>query len=206
MFEYVHSSFPKRKRSPESQSSLKWNLIWNEVFSETRGCLRTLQRCGCLWIRFCLRTLQRRVFLWTSYPLRTLRRRGCLWTIRPTFDFPDRLEFFFVFKLFEGVVIFEPFDRPLTFQIDLNFSRLETRSFLDFFWGCSTEYYIIYLWTAAFLNFFGGWYQKQQCWPDPSTKPYNLKIHETYLRNFLKFIQFLLTKKIFLYYIKSEFL
>ena len=63
--------------------------------------------------------------------LQTLRRHGHLWTVRPTFNFPDRLEFFsssnsskewsylncstglrlsgstwifFVFKLFEGVV------------------------------------------------------------------------------------------------------
>ena len=39
-------------------------LIWNEVFSETRGHLRTLQR------------------------------HDRLWTVRPAFDFPDRPEFF----------------------------------------------------------------------------------------------------------------
>ena len=58
MFEYIHSSFPERKCSTEpifseimntftlhlpienvlqSQSFLKWSLLWNEVFSETRG-------------------------------------------------------------------------------------------------------------------------------------------------------------------------
>ena len=85
----------------------------------TRYPLRTLRKCCHLWTRFWtlqrhgrsslnyltnlrlsridliffrLRTLRRYGCLWTRF--QTLRRRGCLWTIRPTFDFPDRLEFY----------------------------------------------------------------------------------------------------------------
>ena len=109
--------FPSENVLHSTRSSLKWNLIWNEVFSETHGRLRTFQRHGWLWIHSLLifrsktfsrvpNLLSNEVFsetrgrLWTvcSTDLRlsgstwifwTLQRRDRLQTVRPAFDFPD---------------------------------------------------------------------------------------------------------------------
>ena len=42
--------FPIENVLQSTQSYLKWSLLWNEVFSETRGRLRTLRGRGWVWI------------------------------------------------------------------------------------------------------------------------------------------------------------
>ena len=135
------------------------------IFSEMKSSMKSSLKC--------LRTVRLAFNFpdWNFFRIRTRshfrthRRLDRLWTIQLTFDFPDRLEFFrlwtlrrrgrlwtstfridlnfFVFKLFEGMVIFELFDRSSTFRIDKNFFRLPSfEVFKNFFGGCSTEYYI----------------------------------------------------------------
>ena len=86
------------------------------------------------------------------------------------------------------------------------FFCLRTCSFLDFFGGWSTEYYYIPM-NSSTLEFFWRMIKKQRCQLDPTWRrnPTILKVHETYLGNFLQFLQFLVSKNFFFYCIKCEY-
>ena len=72
MFEYTHSSFPNRKRSPEYP-----------IFSETRGRLQTLGTRECLWtVRPAFNFPGWLGHHWTRFRLWTLRRHGHHWTLQ----------------------------------------------------------------------------------------------------------------------------
>ena len=106
MFEYIHSSFPERKHSPENtifskmKSSLKWSLyIASHVLNTftlhfpNENVLQGTQSS----LKWSL--------LWNSWP-----SLNCL------FDRPS-IWIFFIFELvvvFELVIVFELFDRPST--------------------------------------------------------------------------------------------
>ena len=90
MFEYIHSSFPKWKHSPEyaifskKKSYLKWSLLWN-LGSSSNSFSSLFEGVAIFELLFIFEL----VFI-------SLRRQGHLQTVRPTFDFPDRLEFFYL--------------------------------------------------------------------------------------------------------------
>ena len=81
-------------------------------------------------------------------------------------------------------------------------------AFRHFFWiflEDAAQSIIKHLWTAALLIFFGGWYKKQQCRPDPSMEPYNFKISRNLPKEFSYISPIFIVKKIFFYYIKCKY-
>ena len=136
MFEYIHSLWKTFSRVP--------NLLWNEVFSETRCHLPALRRIGWLWIHslFISRSkmfsrvpnlLWNEVFSETGGRLWTLQRRGWLWihslfiSRSKTFSRVPNLLWNEVFSETRGHLwtIRLAFDFP-----DWNFFSLQTRDLL----------------------------------------------------------------------------
>ena len=88
--------FPNVNVLQSTQSSLKWSLLWKEVFSETRGCLRTLGMRGWLWIHS----------LFISRSKTFSKVPNLLWN-KVVSEMKSSLKLCAVFELFEGVVGFE---------------------------------------------------------------------------------------------------
>ena len=142
-FEYIHSSFPDWKRSPEYPIFSEMKSSLKEVFSETRGHLRTLRSCGWLWIHslFISRSktfsrvpnlLWNEVLSETCGGLPTLGRHGWLW-IHSLFSPESKnvlqstqssLKWSLLWNSWPSLNC--SFDRPSTFQTDLNFVHLWT--------------------------------------------------------------------------------
>ena len=121
-FEYIHSSFPNQKRSPEypifseMKSSLNSSKAWlalntftlhfpiENILQSIKSSLNSSKE----WLALNTFTLH----FWNEVFSETCGRL----LVRPTFDFPDQLEFF---KLFKVVIIFKLFDQPSTFRIGI---------------------------------------------------------------------------------------
>ena len=118
-FEYIHSSFPEQKCSPEytifskMKSYLKWSLLWNSWSSSNSSKAWLALNTFTLYLHFLIENILQSSqsslkwsLLWNKVFSETL---GRLWTVRSTgLQLSGSTWIFFVFQLFElfeGVVV-----------------------------------------------------------------------------------------------------